>query len=111
MEKKLYIGGLSYNTTDTGLKDAFSQAGEVVSASVVMDKMSGRSRGFGFVEMSTEDDAQKAIDLWNGKELDGRTLVVNEARPMSDRPRRSGGFDRGGGRGGFGGGYGGRRDY
>jgi len=111
VEKKLYIGGLSYNTTDTGLKDAFSQAGEVVSASVVMDKMSGRSRGFGFVEMSTEDDAQKAIDLWNGKELDGRTLVVNEARPMSDRPRRSGGFDRGGGRGGFGGGYGGRRDY
>ena len=111
MEKKLYIGGLSYNTTDTGLRDAFSQAGEAVSDSDVMDKMSGRSRGFGFVEMSTEEDAQKAIDLWNGKELDGRALVVNEARPMSDRPRRSGGFDRGGGRGGFGGGYGGRRDY
>lgn len=111
MEKKLYIGGLSYNTTDTGLKDAFSQAGEVVSATVITDKMSGRSRGFGFVEMATEEDAQKAIDMWNGKELDGRTLIVNEAKPMADRPRRTGGFDRGG-RGGFGGGgYGGRRDY
>ena len=113
MEKKLYVGGLSYDTTETGLRDAFSQAGEVVSASVVTDKMSGRSRGFGFVEMATEEDAQKGIDMWNGKELDGRTLIVNEAKPMSDRPRRPGGFDRGGSRGGFGGGggYGGRRDY
>ena len=111
MEKKLYIGGLSYNTTDAGLKDAFSQAGEVVSATVITDKMSGRSRGFGFVEMATEEDAKKAIDMWNGKELDGRTLIVNEAKPREDRPRRTGGFDRGG-RGGFGGGgYGGRRDY
>lgn len=113
MEKKLYIGGLSYDTTDTGLKDAFSQAGEVVSASVITDRVSGRSRGFGFVEMATEEDAQKAIDMWNGKELDGRTLIVNEAKPREDRPRRTGGFDRDrGGRGGFGGGgYGGRRDY
>lgn len=115
MEKKLYIGGLSYDTTEAGLKEAFSQAGEVVSAAVITDKMSGRSRGFGFVEMSTEEDAQKAIDMWNGKELDGRTLVVNEAKPMADRPRRTGGFDRGGSRGGFGGGRGGfgggRRDY
>src|SRR3989344_2038434 len=114
MEKKLYIGGLSYNTTDTGLKDAFSQAGEVVSATVITDKMSGRSRGFGFVEMATEEDAQKGIDMWNGKELDGRTLIVNEAKPLSDRPKRTGGFDRDrGGRGGFGGGGygGGRRDY
>ena len=112
MEKKLYVGGLSYNTTETSLKDAFSQAGEVVSAAVITDKMSGRSRGFGFVEMATEGDAQKAIDMWNGKELDGRTLIVNEAKPREDHPRRSGGFDRGG-RGGFGGGggYGGRRDY
>lgn len=113
MEKKLYVGGLSYNTTDTGLKDAFSQAGEVVSATVITDKMSGRSRGFGFVEMAAEEDAQKAIDMWNGKELDGRTLIVNEAKPMADRPRRTGGgFDRGG-RGGYGGGGygGGRRDY
>lgn len=122
MEKKLYVGGLSYTTTETGLRDAFSQAGEVVSATVITDKMSGRSRGFGFVEMATEEDAQKAIEMWNGKELDGRTLMVNEAKPMADRPRRSGGFDRGNGRGGFGGGggrggfgggggYGGRRDY
>ena len=111
MEKKLYVGGLSYNTTDTGLKDAFSQAGEVVSATVITDKMSGRSRGFGFVEMATEDDAQKGIDMWNGKELDGRTLIVNEAKPMADRPRRTGGFDRGGRSGFGGGGYGGRRDY
>lgn len=113
MSKKLYIGGLSYNTTEAGLKDAFSQVGEVVSASVITDKMSGRSRGFGFVEMANDEDAQKAIEMWNGKELDGRTLVVNEAKPMSDRPRRTGGFDRGGrGGGGYGGGFGGgRRDY
>jgi len=117
VEKKLYIGGLSYNTTETGLRDAFSQAGEVVSAAVITDKMSGRSRGFGFVEMATEEGAQKAIDMWSGKELDGRALIVNEAKPMADRPRRTGGFDRGGNggsRGGFGGGnggYGGRRDY
>ena len=114
MEKKLYVGGLSYDTTEAGLKDAFSQAGEVVSATVITDQMSGRSRGFGFVEMSTEEEAQKAIEMWNGKELDGRTLVVNEAKPKSDRPRRPGGFDRGGSRGGFGGsrgGFGGRRDY
>jgi len=112
VEKKLYVGGLSYNTTEASLKDAFSQAGEVVSAAVITDKMSGRSRGFGFVEMATEEDAQKAIEMWNGKELDGRTLIVNEAKPKEDRPRRSGGFDRGGSRGGYGGGgYGGRRDY
>ena len=110
MATKLYIGGLSYNTTEAGLKDTFSQAGEVVSATVIMDKMSGRSRGFGFVEMATDEGAQKAIEMWNGKELDGRNLVVNEARPMSDRPKRTGGF--GGGRGGYGGGgFGGRRDY
>lgn len=113
MSKKLYVGGLSYNTTDAGLKDAFSQVGEVVSASIIMDKMSGRSRGFGFVEMANDEDASKAIEMWNGKELDGRTLVVNEAKPMSDRPRRTGGFDRGGrSGGGYGGGFGGgRRDY
>ena len=87
MEKKIYVGGLSYNTTDSGLKDAFSQAGEVVSASVITDKMSGRSRGFGFVEMATEEDAQKGIDMWNGKELDGRNLVVNEAKPQEKRER------------------------
>jgi len=109
MEKKLYVGGLSYDTTETSLKDAFSQAGEVVSATVITDRMSGRSRGFGFVEMATEEDSQKAIDMWNGKELDGRTLIVNEAKPKEDRPRRAGGFGGGGyGGGGYGGG---RRDY
>lgn len=114
MAKKLYVGSLSYDTTDESLRNAFSQAGTVESASVLMDKMSGRSRGFGFVEMASDEDAQKAIEMWNGKELDGRTIIVNEARPMTDRPARSGGF--GGGRGGFGGGSrggfgGGRRDY
>jgi len=92
MAKKLYVGGLSYSTTDGGLKDAFSQAGEVTSATVIMDKMTGRSRGFGFVEMTNDEDATKAIEMWNGKELDGRVIVVNEARPQGDRPPRRGGF-------------------
>ncbi|MBI4119081.1 MAG: RNA-binding protein [Parcubacteria group bacterium] len=109
MAKKLYIGGLSYSTTEDSLRDAFSQAGAVESASIIMDKMSGRSRGFGFVEMTNDEDAEKAIEMWNGKELDGRKLTVNEARPMSERPPRrtggGGGFNRGGsGGGGFGGG-------
>ena len=107
MAKKLYIGGLSYNTTEDALRDAFSQVGTVTSATIIMDKMSGRSRGFGFVEMSTDEEAEAAIEMWNGKELDGRTLTVNEARPMDSRPprREGGGFnrDRGGARGGFGG--------
>lgn len=103
MAKKLYVGGLSYDTSEAGLKEAFSQAGTVESATVITDKMSGRSRGFGFVEMATDEDAQAAISMWNEKELDGRTLTVNEARPMTDRPpRRGGGFGgndrRGGGR-------------
>ena len=110
------MGNLSYNTTDDSLKEFFSQAGAVSSASVIMDKMTGRSRGFGFVEMENDADADKAVEQLNGKELDGRPLVVNEARPMTDRPpRRSfGGGGGGGGRGGFGGGRGGfgggRRD-
>ena len=108
MAKKLYIGGLSYNTTEDGLKEAFSQVGTVESATIIMDKMSGRSRGFAFVEMSTDEEAQAGVEMWNGKELDGRTLTVNEARPMDARPprREGGGFnrDRGGARGGFGGG-------
>lgn len=94
MAKKLYIGGLSYGTTQAGLQDAFSKAGQVISANIIMDKMTGKSRGFGFVEME-DADAQAAIDMWNDKELDGRRLTVNEARPMTERPpRRS--FDRGG---------------
>lgn len=87
MAKKLYVGNLSYNTNEEGLRSAFGQAGTVVSANVIMDKMTGRSRGFGFVEIE-DADADKAIDMWNGKDLDGRELVVNEARPLEDRPRR-----------------------
>lgn len=92
MAKKLYVGGLSYDTTDQALKDAFSKAGTVESAVIIMDRMSGRSKGFGFVEMSTEEESQKAIEMWNGKDLDGRNIVVNEARPMTERPPRRGGY-------------------
>ena len=106
MAKKLYVGGLPYSTTDAELKDAFSQAGTVTSAVVIMDKMTGRSKGFGFVEMSSDEEATKAIDMFNGKDFGGRSITVNEARPMEDRPRRD---FRGGGGGGGGGGYGGGR--
>lgn len=106
MAKKLYIGGISYDTTEAGLRDAFAQAGAVTSASIIMDKMTGRSRGFGFVEMSSDAEAEAAISMWNGKELDGRTLTVNEARPMAPRGQGTGGFGRRD-RGGFGGGRGG----
>jgi len=78
MSNKLYVGSLSYDTNDDGLKEFFSQAGAVTSAS----KMSGRSKGFGFVEMASEEEAKKAVEMLNGKELDGRTLIVDEARPM-----------------------------
>ncbi len=100
MNKKLYIGGLPYSTNENGLKEAFSQAGTVASAIVIMDKMTGRSKGFGFVEMSTEEEAQAAIDMFNGKEIEGRQVTVNEARPQEDRPKRSFGGNRGGNRGG-----------
>lgn len=107
MAKKLYIGGLSYDTTQQALQDLFSQAGKVESAAVVADRMTGRSRGFGFVEMSSEEEAQKAISMFNGTEVDGRNIMVNEARPQESRPNRGGGFGGGfsrgggGGRGGF----------
>jgi RNA recognition motif-containing protein len=104
MAKKLFVGGISYNTSDAALRDAFAQAGTVVSAVIITDRMTGRSKGFGFVEMTTDEEATKAIEMWNGKDLDGRTLIVNEARPREERPRGSGGS--GGYRGG-GGGYGG----
>lgn len=100
MAKRLYVGGLPYATTENELREAFAQAGAVESTAIVMDRMSGRSKGFGFVEMSSDEEAQKAIDLWNGKDFGGRTLTVNEARPME--PRRD---FRGGGDGGGGGGY------
>ncbi|MDP2586173.1 MAG: RNA-binding protein [Candidatus Komeilibacteria bacterium] len=106
MAKKLYVGGLSYDTTEDSLRNYFSQAGNVESAMVIMDKMTGRSKGFGFVEMVSDEEAQAAIDMFNGKEFEGRRLNVNEARPMEARPPRSGGFSRGNDRGGFGGGRG-----
>ena len=111
---KLYVGGIPYRSTEDDMKKAFSEAGTVVSASIISDRMTGRSRGFGFVEMASEAEAQAAIDRWDGKEMDGRTLSVSFARPQGDRPPRregSGGFgggDRGGysGNGGYGrGGY------
>ena len=105
MANKLFVGSLSFNVTDATLSDAFAQAGTVVSAKVIMDRMTGRSKGFGFVEMASQDEANKAIEMWNGKPLDGRPVVVNEARPMEPRTG-------GGGGGGYGGGHrgGDRRD-
>lgn len=104
MEKKLYVGWLSYDTTEETLREAFSQAGTVESAIVITDKMSGRSKGFGFVEMSTEEEARAAIEKLNGKELDGRNITVNEARPQEPRQfrPRPGGYAAGGGAGGGG---------
>ena len=96
MATKLYVGGLPYSTTQDELQNAFGQAGAVASATIIMDKMTGRSRGFGFVEMANDDDAQKAIEMWNGKDFGGRKLTVNEAKPLEPRAPRSGGF--GGGR-------------
>jgi RNA recognition motif-containing protein len=90
MTKKLFVGGISYETTEDTLKKTFSQAGTVESATIIVDKISGRSKGFGFVEMSSEEEAQKAIKMFNGKELDGKNITVNEARPMESRPRQDG---------------------
>lgn len=105
MAKKLYVGGLPYATTDDQLRDAFSESGEVSSATVIMDKMTGRSKGFGFVEFASDADAQAAIDRWNGKDFGGRSLTVNEARPLEARPpRQNGGGFRDDNRGGYGGG-------
>jgi RNA recognition motif-containing protein len=120
MATKLYVGNLSFQTTSEDLKEHFAQAGSVESASVVEDRMTGRSRGFGFVEMATAEEAAAAIEQFNGKEFAGRNLTVNEARPRTDRPgggyggggggnRGGGGGYGGGGGGGYGGG-GGRRD-
>ncbi|MFA6190308.1 MAG: RNA-binding protein [Candidatus Staskawiczbacteria bacterium] len=104
MAKKLYVGGLSYGTSEATLRSTFEQAGTVESATIIIDKMTNRSKGFGFVEMSTDEEAQKAIELFNGKELEGRNLTVNEAKPMEPRAPRTGGGFGGGSRGGFGGG-------
>ncbi len=92
MTKRLYVGGIPYNTSDDALRSAFAQAGEVASASIIMDRATGRSKGFGFVEMADDASAQAAIDMWNGKDFEGRKLTVNEARPLENRPpRRNGG--------------------
>ncbi|MCA1615427.1 MAG: RNA-binding protein [Acidobacteria bacterium] len=106
MSIKLYVGNLAFRTTSDDLQQLFSQAGTVESASVVEDRDTGRSRGFGFVEMATKEEGEAAIAQFNGKEIDGRTLKVNEARPRGDSGGRGGG-GYGGGRGGGGGGYGG----
>ncbi len=89
MAKKLYVGGLPYKTTDDDLRNHFAQAGAVTSATVIMDKMTGRSKGFGFVEMENDADADSAINMFNGKDFDGRNLTVNEARPMEPRRERT----------------------
>ncbi len=121
MAVKLFIGNLSWDTTDTTLRDFFAQAGTVVSASVIMDRYTGRSRGFAFVEMSSDDEARKAIETLNNQTLDGRVIVVNEAKPQAPRDSNfrggggggyrggGGGGFRGGDRGGRGGGHGGDR--
>ena len=108
MGKKLYVGNLSYGVTDGDLEQLFAAHGTVQSAQVIMDRDTGRSKGFGFVEMGSDQEAQAAIQALNGKEVEGRALTVNEARPKP--PGGGGRGGGGGGRGGYGGGGGGRRD-
>jgi cold-inducible RNA-binding protein len=117
MAMKLYVGNLSFQTTSEDLQQLFAQAGTVESATVVEDRDTGRSRGFGFVEMASKEEGEKAIEQFNGTDMNGRNLTVNEARPREDRGNRGGGggrggygggANRGGGRGGYGGGGGGR---
>ena len=107
MGNKLYVGNLPYSFRDEDLQQAFAAHGTVSSAKVMMERDTGRSKGFGFVEMGSDAEAQAAISGMNGQQYGGRGLVVNEARPMEARPPRSGGFGGGGGAGGGGGGYGG----
>ena len=106
MGKKLYVGNLAYSVRDETLQQAFGAYGQVTSAKVMMERDTGRSKGFGFVEMGSDEEAQAAIKGMNGQQIGGRGLVVNEARPMEQRPR-TGGYGGGGGSGGGGGGYGG----
>ena len=106
MGNKLYVGNLPYTVRDNDLQQAFGEFGLVTSAKVMMERDTGRSKGFGFVEMGSEAEAQAAVEGMNGQSLGGRSLVVNEARPMEPRPPRSGGFGGGRGDGGFGGGRG-----
>jgi len=110
MSTKLFVGNLSFNTTENDLQDAFAAHGTVVEANLLMDRVTGKPRGFGFITMSTPEEAQKAIDSLNGTELDGRALTVNIARPREERPGGGGGRrEFGGGRGGGSGG--GRNRY
>ena len=109
MAKNIYVGNLSWGTTEDILRETFAQYGEVLSARIITDRDTGRSRGFGFVEMENEDEANAAIEALNGQEQDGRPLTVNEARPRA--PRQGGGDRRGGGGSRGGGGYGGNRRY
>jgi hypothetical protein len=106
MGNKLYVGNLPYSVRDEDLQQSFGQFGSVTSAKVMMERDTGRSKGFGFVEMGSDAEAQAAINGMNGQPLGGRSVVVNEARPMEARPPRSGGFGGGGGGGGYGGGGG-----
>ena len=112
MGSKLYVGNLSYNVTSSDLEQLFGQHGTVQSAEVIADRETGRSKGFGFVQMGSDDEAQAAIAAMHGQDHDGRALTVNEAKPREDRPRGGGGGGYGGGggggRGGYGGGGGGR---
>jgi RNA recognition motif-containing protein len=103
MATKLFIGNLSYEATDQDLTSFFAQAGTVVSASVIINKFNNRSKGFGFVEMSSDEEAKNAVETLNGQEMGGRKIIVSEARPREERPA-GGGFRSGGSRGGFGGG-------
>jgi cold-inducible RNA-binding protein len=108
MGNKLYVGNLSFNTTETDLQDLFGQAGSVREVMLIQDKFTGKSRGFAFVTMGSDEEAQSAINQFHGKPLDGRPITVNEARPREDRPSGGGGGGGGGYRGGGGGGgYGG----
>jgi hypothetical protein len=109
MGNKLYVGNLPYSVRDEDLQQSFGQFGSVTSAKVMMERDTGRSKGFGFVEMGSDAEAQAAINGMNGQPLGGRSVVVNEARPMEARPPRTGGFGGGGGGGGYGGGGGGDR--
>ena len=106
MATKLFVGNLSFNTSEGDILDLFKQAGNVTSCELIMDKFTNKSRGFAFVQMGSQEEATKAIADFNGKELDGRALTVNEAKPREERPR--GGF---GGGGGFGGDRGGKREF
>src|SRR3954464_10960362 len=111
MGRKIYVGNLSYNVTSSDLEQLFTAHGQVQSAEVISDRATGRSKGFGFVEMGSDEEAQAAITALNGTEHDGRNLTVNEAKPKEDRPRGGGGGGYGGGGGGGGRGYGGGRGW